>query len=463
MPFPFVLPTTRSFSFTPFFSCDSHPSLPLTASIYRGVLRDALKRHKRLSPAEQESHLSSVLSGLNNYFPYLFAIDQGLSNQILSGQEVDVILKSTPTLEWRPTLSDSLLPGRKIPKIKVESLEYEIYFTLSTLAYTHTLLAQTSLNPLYSLNTALPSLEQRTLAISTASKHLLSAASIHEYLSKCCEQISMPSPCLDLSQYTFKALASLALAEATLLAVLKDDPYPTIVAQDRSKCDKEWMIKPPDIPKVRANLFARLCLAAAEHASKGLSLLSNISSKGRGRINQDLLKYMEEIKRTSRGKACRFLGIGAELNGQIGTAIAWLQAGMYQLGMSSEDTKIRSLKRLKKDWEEKRMGKRTRWGTDAGKLEELRILDLLEYKWTKVNNTINVQQIPPTGPLLAMMPSGREIHSLKPFTPPIIETTILESLKANDSSDLSNDEANSVHSEVCSGIQVDYSTGGGYY
>ncbi|POS86347.1 hypothetical protein EPUL_001415 [Erysiphe pulchra] len=463
MPFPFVLPTTRSFSFTPFFSCDSHPSLPLTASIYRGVLRDTLKKHKRLSPAEQEPHLPSVLSSLNNYFPYLFAIDQGLSNQILSGQEVDIVLKSTPTLEWRPTLSDSLLPGRKIPKIKVESLEYEIYFTLSTLAYTYTLLAQASLNPLYFLNAALPSLEQRTHIISTASKHLLSAASIHEYLSKCCEQISVPSPCVDLSQYTFKALAYLALAEATLLAVLKDDPYPAIIAQHRNKCDKEWMIKPPDIPKVRANLFARLCLAAAENASNGLSILSNVFSKGQGKINQDLLKYMEEVKRTSRGKACRFLGIGAELNGQIGTAIAWLQAGMHQLGMSSEDTKMRSLKKLKKDWEEKRMEKRAQWGIDAGKLEELRILNLLEFKWSKTNNMINTQPIPPVGPLLAMMPSGREIFALKPFTPPVLEATILESLKAHDSSDESDGEARSVRSEVCSGIKSDYSNGGIYY
>ncbi|KAI6250899.1 pH-response regulator protein [Erysiphe necator] len=463
MPFPFVLPTTRSFSFTSFFTCDSHPSLPLTASTYRGVFRDTLKKYKRLSPAEQVAYLPTVFSSLNDYIPYLFAIDQGLSNQILSGQLVSIVLQSTPTLEWRPTLSDSLLPGRRISKIKVESLEYEIYFTLSTLAYTHTLLAQTSLNPLYSLDSALPSLEQRTLIISTASKHLLSAASIHEYLSVCCEQILIPSPCVDLSQYTFKALASLALAEATLLVVLKDDPYPFIIAQERNKCDKEWMIKPPEMPKVRANLLARLCLAAAEHASKGLSILSNASSDGKGKINHDLLKYMEEFKSTSQGKACRFLGIGAELNGQIGTAIAWLQAGMYQLGMSAEDTKMRGLKRLKKDWEGKKLEKKSQWGADAGKLEELRILDLLEYKWSKENDTINAQPIPPVGPLIAMMPSGREIHSLKPFIPPVIEASILESLKSSDSSDELAEESESVDSKACSEIQSNYSCGGGYF
>jgi hypothetical protein len=31
---------------------------------------------------------------------------------------------------------------------------------------------------------------------------------------------------------------------------------------------------------------------------------------------------------------------------------------------------------------------------------------------------------------MATMPSGREIHSLKPFVPPVLETSILESMRA---------------------------------
>ena len=54
-----------------------------------------------------------MLLALNNYLPYLLAIDNGLASQPVAGEEVDVVLKSTPTLEWRPTLSDNLVPGQE--------------------------------------------------------------------------------------------------------------------------------------------------------------------------------------------------------------------------------------------------------------------------------------------------------------------------------------------------------------
>jgi hypothetical protein len=40
------------------------------------------------------------------------------------------------------------------------------------------------------------------------------------------------------------------------------------------------------------------------------------------------------------------------------------------------------------------------------------------------------QAIPPTGPLLAQMPSGREIHSIKPFQPPVLDAATLEAMRA---------------------------------
>ena len=395
MPFPFTLPTTSSFSFSTYFGSDSHPSLPLSASTYRGVLRDALKRHKRLPAPEQSSHLASILLSLNNYIPYLLAVDAGLGSQPVAGEELDVVLKSTPTLEWRPTISDNTVPGREKARLKIQSLEYEIYFVLSTLAYTYTLLARSSLHPLYSTTTASPSPAARTVAITTATKHLLSAASIHDFLSNRCESISSPPPCIDITNSTFRALSSLALAEATLLAVLKDDPYPAAVAQDRNQNDKEWMIKAPEIPKVRAHLFARLCLAAAEHASNALSLLSAGGGKGVGKMDAELLKYVEDLRRTGRGKACRFFGIDSELGGQTGTGIAWLMAGLHELGLKGGESgkKGLSLGRLKKGFQEKREDKRVEkgahWGSDAGRLEEKRVLEMLERKWSKMNDTVS--------------------------------------------------------------------------
>lgn len=225
-------------------------------------------------------------------------------------------------------------------------------------------------------------------------KSLLAAASVHDYLSNRADQVPTDPPCIDITKSTFRALTSLALAEATLLAVLKDDPYPGVVAQDRNKNDNEWMIKAPDIPKVRAHLFARLCLAAAEHASNAHALL-NSSGKGQGKINGDLVKYAEDLKRVGRGKACRFFGIDAEIGGKTGDALAWLQAGQHELGNSpkEEGKKGMGFGRLKKEWKENREDKKvergSNWGSDAGKSEEGRVLELLEKKWTKINDTVS--------------------------------------------------------------------------
>jgi hypothetical protein len=327
--------------------------------------------------------------------PYLLAVDSGLGSRPVAGEEIHVVLKSTPTSDWRPTVSDNAFSGREMARLKIQSLEYEIYFVLSTLAYSYVLLSRASLYPLYSSASSSPTTEQRTAAITTATKHLLSAASIHDYLSIRSDQVTSDPPSIDITKPTFRALTSLALAEATLLAVLKDDPYPAAVAQERNKNDKEWMIKAPEIPKVRAHLFARLCLAAAEHAANALSLLNTSTGKGQGKINGELLRYVEELRRTGRGKACRFFGIDAELGGKTGEGIAWLQAGLHELGLSVMDDgkKGLSLGRFKKEWTEKRedrkIEKGTTWGADAGRLEEGRVLDMLEKKWSKMNDTVS--------------------------------------------------------------------------
>ncbi|PQE21978.1 pH-response regulator palC protein [Rutstroemia sp. NJR-2017a WRK4] len=435
MPFPFTLPTTSSFSFSAYFTSDSHPSLPLAASTYRGVLRDTLKKHKRLPAAQQASNLSSIVQALKNYLPYLLALDAGLSSQSQSSEHIDIILTSTPTLEWRPTISEPPVPGREAPRLKIQSLEYEIYFVLSTLAYTHVLLSRSSLHPLYSSATSSPPPDQRTACIKSATEQLLAAASIHNYLFIRSSSLSSPPPCPDISTPVFRALSSLALAESTLLAVLKDDPYPAAVQQDRNKNDKEWMIKAPEIPKVRAHLFARLCLAAAEHAANAVAMLGGMGNAGKGKIDAELLKYVEDLRRVGRGKACRFFGVDAELGGKTGEGIGWLRAGMIELGMvTGDDGKKSGFGRLKKEWSEKREDRKVEkgkdWGSDAGRAEEGRVLEMLEKKWVKMNDTIGTQLIPSAGTLISNLPSGREMHSIKPYNPPSLDAQVLEDMRA---------------------------------
>ncbi|KAL7629595.1 hypothetical protein AAE478_001117 [Parahypoxylon ruwenzoriense] len=430
MPFPFVLPTTSSFSFSSSFACESHPSLTLNASTHRGVVKDSLKKHKRLPAASQGPNLPSILSNLNSYLPYLLAVDAGLRNRLVSGEELSVAMTSTPAIEWRPTLSDHAIPGKEMARVKIQSLEYELLFTLSTVGYTHTLLARSLLHPLH-VTSGLPlSTQERTTAITTATKHLLDAASAHDYLARHAESLATAPPCADISQATARAMSSLALAEATLLAVLKDDPYPAVVAQDRNENDREWMYKAPEIPKVRAHLFARLCLAAADHAAQASSLCQS-QGRGASKLNEGLLRYIEDFRKTSRAKACRFFGIDAELSGQTGTALGWLRSGLQELGFEQKETKKGlSLSKVKKGWSEKREEKKiergTNWGADAGKLEETRVIEMLDAKWTKVNDTA----IPAPGTLLSTLPSGRDVHSIKPYQPPELGRDILEAMRS---------------------------------
>ncbi|KAK4464892.1 hypothetical protein QBC42DRAFT_196123 [Cladorrhinum samala] len=431
MPYPFVLPTTSSFSFSSSFTCESHPSLPLNASTHRGVVRDTLKKHKRLPPASQAPSLSTVVSSLQSYLPSLFAIDAGLSRKAIHSEEVSVILNSTPQIEWRPTLSHNPIPGREPARTKISSLEYEISFALTTLAAAYTLQARAALHPLYLTSSAPVGTTQRQTAIASATRSLLDSASIYDYLSTRATETPLPAaPCADITPSTVRALRSLALAEATLLAVLKDDPYPAVVAAERNPNDMEWMYKAPDIPKVRAHLFARLCLAAAEHAAQAHALA------GSGKLSAEFVKYLDDLRRTSRARACRFFGIDAELSGQTGTAIAWLLAGLQELGVErkAEQKSKSGFKGLRKEWTERREDKKVErgldWGADAGRLDETRVIEMLEAKWTKQNDTMMTQAIPPVGPLLAQMPSGREIHSLKPYQPPELEPDVLEAMRA---------------------------------
>ena len=387
MPFPFTLPTTSNLSFSLFASSSTHPSLPQSAGTYRGVLRNVLKKHKRLAPPSKASNLTIVCSALIEYLPYLFALDAALCDRVVNEEDIELGLEREITVEWRSTLA-ATFAGRSAGRVKGKGLDYEISFTLHTLACVYTLQARAQLLGLY--GTVTPTDEQRVGIITTATKQLLQVASIHNYLASRSLEVDASSAVVESLSQTQAGLSALALAEATLLAVLKDDPYPAVVAQDRNKNDKEWMIKPPEIPKVRAHLFARLCLGAADHASKAEAMLS-----GSGRVDEALLGYISNIRRTSRAKACRMFGINAELEGETGKGIAWLIGAKKQLGFggtTADGSKFKGLTKFKKDWVEKREDKKIEqggeWGSDAGKLEELRIIEMLEQKWNKMNDTV---------------------------------------------------------------------------
>ncbi|KAK4964023.1 hypothetical protein LTR28_004141, partial [Elasticomyces elasticus] len=134
MPFAFTLPTTSALPLHACFTSPTHPSLPLSASTHRGVLRDALKKHKRLASAAQAPHLPVLLAALNEYIPYLLALDAARRGQPVAGETVIVSEATELVVEWRTTLT-ATLPGREPPRVTLRGLQSEVAFVLSTLGY----------------------------------------------------------------------------------------------------------------------------------------------------------------------------------------------------------------------------------------------------------------------------------------------------------------------------------------
>ncbi|KAJ5555820.1 hypothetical protein N7461_004290 [Penicillium sp. DV-2018c] len=482
MVYAFTLPTTSPLSFQSFITSSTHPSLPQSATTARHALRLALKAHKRLPRGpRQDAHLPTVLAALNDYIPYLFTILNGLNGRlahtdtypapqdgyttggpnIRTGEAVDITTHAEIESAWRYTLSSS--SGLNIAtdglrtrngRISGRGIHYELGFTLTTLGYVLSRLArQGVLASLYASST--PTAEDRTAAMQTATRYLLQASSVHNLLASSPSLTATGSTAPELDSATQSALASLALAEATLLAVLKDDAYVAACIQSRNPNDTEWMVHAPEIPKVRALLFARLCVRAAEYAEQAAAGLGAVgSTTGRaGRVDEDLVRYTGVLARVARGRACRFFGIDAELAGRTGEGIAWLQAARTSLGLrgvgscqnESAGSAKGGLSRLKREWTERREDRRVAKdaggsrsekgpldaGDDAGRSEEGRVITMLETKWVKMNDTINTQIIPPSAPLLSNLPSGRDIHSPPPpYQPPSLDEDQLMRMRA---------------------------------
>ncbi|MCJ1414847.1 hypothetical protein MMC32_001176 [Xylographa parallela] len=433
MPYGFTLPTTSALSFVGYFESNSHPSLIPVATVHREVLRALLKKHKRLPLSSQASNLTAVISAILNYLPYLFALDAGLSGKSVSDEEIDVVLLKDIEVEWRPCLA-SCVVGREAARVCGKGLDYEICFVLTTLAYAYTLMARVQLHTLYGVSVPTP--EQRTVAITNAKNHLLEANSLHTYSASKANEFTAPPAAVDICSFTQSGLASLAISEATLLVVLKDDLYPALVAQDRNSNDRDWMIKAPEIPKVRVGLFTKFSLAAGEHAGVAhAQLTSSKSARGNVAVDDSLIKYVDDLRKTARAKACRFFGIEAELSGKTGEAIAWLDAGKKELGfkMNEEGSKTKVLAKFKKDWaerkEDRKIVKGADWGSDAGRFEEGRVIEMLDKKWNKENDLISLERIPPSDPLRATLSSGRNIHTPKTYIPPSLDADTLARMR----------------------------------
>ncbi|KAI9715417.1 MAG: hypothetical protein M1828_000837 [Chrysothrix sp. TS-e1954] len=431
MPFPFELPTTSSVPLQQYFDSPTHPSLPVQASSHGSILRAALSSWR----SGRKTKLEDIERAAEDYISYLSALEKGVSRQVISGEEVDVLLVKEVRSRWSSMIADS----RTERKVRIGSLDAEIAFVLVTLAAIDCLVARVELHRLHGEQ------QEKDGVTATATKRCLSAHAIYDYLAARAKS-SGPSPSMtvDIAPQTLTALSELSLAEANLLAVSKDDPYPMLVAQGRDRTDKEWMIKAPEIPRVRAHLYARVCVAASDHASRAANLLDKGIQDvdiGSSKVDPDLIKYARDTGRASRARACRMLGIDAEREGDVPIAIAWLRAGKLELSGGKANTKdlesgkTSTFTKFKKEWKDRREDKKSEkdgdWGLDGGKAEEGRVLDMLEAKWMKLNNTVNTQPIPLASTVVSKLPSGREFHTNLPtYNPRVLDAQVIAGLRA---------------------------------
>ncbi|KAA8648358.1 hypothetical protein EYZ11_005855 [Aspergillus tanneri] len=461
MVYSFVLPTTSHLSFQKFISSSTHPSLPQAATTARHALRIALKTHKRLPRGTQrDSHFPSIVNAAYAYIPYLQAISNGLNGTPIqpnnSSEVIEITQHAEIECEWRATLTSVALMKISHPtasRVRIQGINSELAFVLTTLAYALSGLASVTVNrTVYSTTT--PSAEQRTTAIQESMKYLLQAASVHSLLGSSPALVSVSRPILDLDPATQASLSSLALAEATLLAVFKDDCYITACIQARNPNDKDWMVRAPEMPKVRAPLFARLCIRAAEYAEQAGAGMCAAGAEGKFLVSEDLVNYTDKLRVVARARACRFFGIDAELAGKIGEGISWLQAarewsGLTGIGWTRQYAQRMRvgkegpgmLSKLKQGWMDRREEMHPgsdkaelSLGDSSGRDEEGRVIEMLEAKWTRMNDTvfspspsvegdcnqqgeilmcsqINTQLVPPFNDLVSKLPSGRDIVS----------------------------------------------------
>lgn len=425
MPYPFALPTISFLDFTAHYHSPVYPSFPLLITTHRGNLRNVLKAHKRLPSAQQPTNLPSVQRALEAYLPHLLF----LADSIHSGDVLPV--DSAPPLEpaWRCTLTPTGFPGADPPQIKRAGLDYELFFTLQTLAYAYTLLARSQLRSVLSPSTARTP-EQSQAQLNDAIKNLLLASGVHNHV------LTLPRPPMtsadwpiDLSSSTVSALSSLAMGDATMLAVTKQDPFPsyislTAASSPATKKSLDWLYNPPSPPTgVKALLLARLCIATADHAQNALALID------RARVPDELPAYLDALHRTARAKACRFLGIDAEVGGRIGEAIGWITLSQQTLGSGSGSGGL-SLDKSREKKEAKRMERaEATWGADAGRGEEARVVQGLADTWRRENEKVFFQAPVETAELAARIPTGRECHPSHAWDPPRLAPEDIRALR----------------------------------
>ena len=399
----------------------------------------------------QGANIKHIINVTTEYISYL----QFLQEALKSGDALPIPTTPEIETEWRPTLSSNSRFGiTHSERRKGRGLEYEVFWAYSTLACAHTIQARALLMEFFSLTTSSQDSAVSPL-LPQATNHVLTSAQIFQYLLTLTppiatagdEKNSIP---VNICEPMLSSLASISLASATLLAVLRTDPYPTYLAitgipGSKKSSDihsKEYLYSPPPPPTgVKAMLYSRLCIAASEHAVRAQGVISDLI-RARA-INEEYVRYLEDLKRVAKARGCRFLGVDAEAQGRLGEGLGWIKLGKEFLGgttptSSNDDGEVREKKTIASRMEKLRFSKPSSPSTSspssssstqnpAGGLSpnldpctvysELQTIEGLDAKWSKTNDKLVFEKIPATNSLVSKIPGGREIHNIKAYSP----------------------------------------------
>ena len=368
---PFKLPSTHALSFSKHYTSPVYPSLPLLCTQHHARFHQALKTYHRANRAQQHLHLPPLLDAITNYLPHLSFLHACLH----AGDILPVSSTTHLTPRWSTPLSLSPLPASH------PGLEFELTYTLLTLALTNIHLAAASL----------------PANLKPASNHLLTAAAILQHAASLPQPPTATWP-VDITPPVLTAIAKLALADATLLFVATQDPYPNFLLVDTPSDDRAWAYNPRATPTgVKAGLLARVCVAAETHAEAARALLKSAPHVSRG-----LKQYAKTLGRVGRAKACRFLGINAEVAGGCGEGIGWVLLGMQGL----------------------------RAGAGEG-TEEMRVCKGLEERWKAENDRVFFQEVVGPGELVGRVPTGREVCEVPVWECPQLEEAVVRGLRGS--------------------------------
>ena len=148
-------------------------------------------------------------------------------------------------------------------------------------------------------------------------------------------------------------------------------------------------------------------------------------------------------------EAVGFLGVDAEAQGRVGEGLAWIKLAQETLtgsvpasSSSTDEQEGKGKKTLASRMEKLRLSKSPSpsslssftFGSpqpdvsgNGGGLpphldpctvySESRVVESLDAKWTKTNDKLIFEKVPPTSTLVAKIPGGREVHTVQQFTP----------------------------------------------